>query len=131
MLHNRTCWLPGLAALAAALFLAAGLRADEVWFVEFDAAQKEALRQGKDLLIDPLIDHMIGSNLTSQPSAAELKNPYTPSDAATEGPTRPDLYALIDTLNQCGGSACPNSRTKLIAKATCGAVLGSGAVLID
>jgi mono/diheme cytochrome c family protein len=86
---------------------------------------------GKDLLIDPLIDHMIGSNLTSQPSAAELKNPYTPSDAATEGPTRPGLYALIDTLNQCGGSACPNSRTKLIAKATCGAVLGSGAVLID
>jgi len=74
---------------------------------------------------------MIGSNLTSQPSAAELKNVYTPANTATDGPTRPGLYALIDTLNNCGGSTCPASRTKLIAKATCGAVLGSGAVLID
>jgi hypothetical protein len=87
---------------------------------------------GKDQLIDPLINHMIGSNVTSQPSAAELKNPYTPTDPATEGTeVRPGLYALIDRLNNCGGSACPASRTKLIAKATCGAVLGSGAVLID
>ena len=85
---------------------------------------------GKDLLIDPLINNMIGTNVTSQPSAAELKNPYTPATGA-DGPTRPGLYALIDTLNQCGGSACPASRTKLIAKATCGAVLGSGAMLID
>jgi hypothetical protein len=90
-----------------------------------------ATSAGKDLLIDPLISNMIGSNLTSQPSAAELKNSYTPADTTTEGPTRPGLYALIDTLNNCGGSACPASRTKLIAKATCGAVLGSGAVLID
>ena len=34
---------------------------------------------GKDLLIDPLIAKMIGTNLTTQPSAAELKNPYTPA----------------------------------------------------
>ncbi|HEY7640426.1 MAG TPA: LamG domain-containing protein [Steroidobacteraceae bacterium] len=86
---------------------------------------------GKDLLIDPLINNMIGSNVGSQPSAAELKNTYTPSNQATDGPTRPGLYALIDTLSACGGGACPAGRTKLIAKATCGAVLGSGAVLID
>jgi len=85
---------------------------------------------GKDALIDPLINNMVGANLTSQPSGAELKNPYTPSNAAADGPTRPGLYGLIDTLNTCSG-ACPNSRTKLIAKATCGAVLGSGATLID
>jgi hypothetical protein len=85
---------------------------------------------GKDLLIDPLITNMIGANVTSQPSATELKSPYTPSNTAVEGPTRPGLYGLIDTLNTCSG-ACPASRTKLIAKATCGAVLGSGAVLID
>jgi hypothetical protein len=84
---------------------------------------------GKDLLIDPLVNNMIGTNVTTQPSADELKNTYTPP--AADGPTRPGLYALIDTLNQCGGSACPASRTKLIAKATCGAVLGSGATLID
>jgi hypothetical protein len=85
---------------------------------------------GKDLLIDPLINNMVGTSVTSQPSAAELKNPYTPSNTATEGPTRPGLYGLIDTLNSCSGG-CPNTRTKLIAKATCGAVLGSGATLID
>jgi hypothetical protein len=83
---------------------------------------------GKDALIDPLIHNMIGDNLTSQPSANELKNPYVnPPDG---GPDRPGLYALIDTLNTCSGG-CPTSRTKLIAKATCGAVLGSGATLID
>ncbi|MGH8236444.1 MAG: hypothetical protein ACREXP_05405, partial [Steroidobacteraceae bacterium] len=63
-----------------------------------------------------------------------LKNTYDPNVAPLpdEGTDpRPGLYALIDTLNNCGGSACPASRTKLIAKATCGAVLGSGAVLID
>ncbi len=86
---------------------------------------------GKDLLIDPLINRMIGSNLTTQPSAAELKNPYTPTDPVTEGTDlRPGLYGLIDTLKACSGSTC-NGRTKLVAKATCGAVLGSGAVLID
>jgi hypothetical protein len=85
---------------------------------------------GKDLLIDPLVTNMIGTNLTTQPSAAELKNPYTPADQGVDGPTRPGLYGLIDTLNTCSG-ACPAARTRLIAKATCGAVLGSGAVLID
>jgi hypothetical protein len=84
---------------------------------------------GKDLLIDPLISRMVG-NVASQPSAAELKNPYTPADQAADGPTRPGLYGLIDRLNTCTGG-CPASRTKLIAKATCGAVLGSGATLID
>jgi hypothetical protein len=86
---------------------------------------------GKDLLIDPLIANMIGTNLTTQPTAAELKNPYTPADQGVDGPTRPGLYGLIDTLNTCSGGPCPATRTKLIAKATCGAVLGSGAVLID
>jgi hypothetical protein len=86
---------------------------------------------GKDLLIDPLVNRMIGSNVTSQPSAAELKNPYTPTDPTTEGTAvRPGLYDLIDTLKACSGTGC-NGRTKLVAKATCGAVLGSGAVLID
>lgn len=86
---------------------------------------------GKDLLIDPLINRMIGSNVTSQPSAGELKDPYEPVDPVLEGTDdRPGLYGLIDTLKACSGSTC-TGRTKLVAKATCGAVLGSGAVLID
>jgi hypothetical protein len=90
-----------------------------------------ATNGGKDLLIDPLINRMIGTNVTTQPSAAELKNTYTPADQGADGPTRPGLYALIDTLSTCAGGSCPAGRTKLIAKATCGAVLGSGATLID
>jgi concanavalin A-like lectin/glucanase superfamily protein len=86
---------------------------------------------GKDLLIDPLINNMVLS-VASQPSASELKGYYQPDNSVVNnGPKRPGLYALVDTLNRCGGAACPASRTKLIAKATCGAVLGSGAVLID
>jgi hypothetical protein len=80
---------------------------------------------GKDLLINPLIERMIGTNLTTQPAANALKLDSNP-DA---GPTRDGLYTFIDTLNSCNGG-CPASRTRLIAKATCGAVLGSGAVLI-
>jgi hypothetical protein len=95
-----------------------------------DPATVFGTNAGKDLLIDPLINNMVGSNVTSQPSAAELKNPYTPSNTAAEGPTRPGLYGLIDTLKACSGASCTN-RTKLVAKATCGAVLGSGATLID
>ena len=69
-------------------------------------------------------------SVTSQPTALELKDYYTAPPGG--GPQRPGLYALVDRLNTCaGGAACPASRTKLIAKATCGAVLGSGAVLID
>jgi len=86
---------------------------------------------GKDLLIDPLINNMVLS-VASQPSASELKGYYQPDNSVVNnGPKRPGLYALVDTLNRCGAAACPASRTKLIAKATCGAVLGSGAVLID
>jgi hypothetical protein len=91
---------------------------------------------GKDALIDPLIRNMV-TDATSSPTAADLKNSYDPTNGGTVTPPadegndpRPGLYELIDTLNTCNG-ACPASRTKLIAKATCGAVLGSGAVLID
>ena len=71
-------------------------------------------------------------SVASQPSASELKGYYQPDNSVVNnGPKRPGLYALVDTLNRCGAAACPASRTKLIAKATCGAVLGSGAVLID
>jgi hypothetical protein len=80
---------------------------------------------GKDLLIDPLVSRMIGTNVTTQPDGATLKAGTAPAGE----PARPGLYALIDRLSACGGS-CPANRTRTIAKATCGAVLGSSAVLI-
>ena len=84
-----------------------------------------ATSAGKDLLLDPLINRMIGTGLSTQPTGATLKSGTAPAGE----PARPGLYALIDQLSSCGGS-CPANRTRTIAKATCGAVLGSGAVLI-
>ncbi len=80
---------------------------------------------GKDLLIDPLIERMIGTGLATQPLGTSLKGGTAPAGE----PARPGLYALVGQLANCGGS-CSADRTRLVAKATCGAVLGSGAVLI-
>ena len=81
---------------------------------------------GKDLLVDPLVNRMLGTNLSTQPTGATLKTGTAPAGE----PARPGLYALIDQLSTCSG-ACPANRTRTIAKATCGAVLGSSAVLIQ
>ena len=70
---------------------------------------------------------MIGTSLATQPVATALKAGTDPEPGVQ--PPRPGLYALIDQLSTCSG-ACPANRTRTIAKATCGAVLGSGAVLI-
>lgn len=80
----------------------------------------------KDRLIDPLVNRMIGTGLASQPVGTNLKQ-VTAGPAGQ--PDRPGLYALVDKLSTCSG-ACPAGRTRLVAKATCGAVLGSAAVLI-
>lgn len=81
----------------------------------FSAAPGTALAgNGRDLLIDPLISRMVGLGLEQQPSATEIRG---------------ELNALIDRLDNCGGS-CPADRTVVIGKATCAAVLGSAAMLV-
>ena len=63
-----------------------------------------------------LIDGMvIGSNLTSQPDV--------PAVTA-------ELNALMNRLTTCGG-ACPSDRTRTVVKASCAAVLGSAALLVQ
>ena len=68
-------------------------------------------------LINPLIDRMIGSGLSSQPASA---------DVSTE------LNNLIDRLTTCSNNnSCSAQTTPTVAKATCAAVLGSAAVVMQ
>lgn len=70
----------------------------------------------KNLLVGPLVARAVGTNVSSQPVA----------DATTQ------LNTLVDTL--CSGAnatACANgTRTPTVAKAVCGAAMGSATMLV-
>lgn len=70
---------------------------------------------GRNLVINPLLSHMLGQNLATQPATAEVTG---------------ELNDLIDTLTQCGGG-CAADRTKTVVKASCAAVLGSASTLFQ
>lgn len=76
--------------------------------VAFDAS-------GKSQVISPLLDNIIGSGLSTQPDSAAVES---------------ELGNLIDRLTACGGS-CEADRTETVVKASCAAVLGSAAMLIQ
>jgi hypothetical protein len=69
----------------------------------------------RSLVTDPIIDHMVGRGIDTQPAVA-----------AVEG----ELNDLIDRLSSCGGS-CESDRVERIMKASCAAVLGSAAMLVQ
>ncbi len=70
---------------------------------------------GRNQVIDPLLDNILGSGLTTQPNTNDVKA---------------ELNALIDRLTVCGGS-CEDGRTETVVKASCAAVLGSAVTLIQ
>jgi cytochrome c553 len=70
---------------------------------------------GMDQVVQPLINHLIGQNIASQP---------TPAAVSTE------LYDLISGLSTCGGGSCPTGRTQTITMAACTAILSSATTLI-
>ena len=70
---------------------------------------------GRNLVINPLLSHMLGQNLATQPATADVTG---------------ELNDLIDTLTQCGGG-CAADRTKTVVKASCAAVLGSASTLFQ
>ena len=79
----------------------------------FDFSSNLVSTADRDLLIDPLIDKVVG-NAASQPDSAAVRG---------------RLYTLIDAL--CSTSACGvGSRTTDVAKAVCGATVGNAAMLI-
>lgn len=69
----------------------------------------------RDQIFDPLLTNIMGSNLTSQPSVANVKT---------------ELNALTDRLTACGGS-CSADRTEIVVKAVCAAAMGSAAMLVQ
>lgn len=92
-----------------------GLRTD--FFPGFDFSQSAGTAfsdADRALVLDPLINTMVGRNLQSQPRITELET---------------ELDNLMDTLTACGGS-CPADRTETVVKASCAAVLGSATTLI-
>jgi hypothetical protein len=85
--------------------------------MNFNAAPSTAFANnaGMDLVVQPLINNLVGQNLASQP----------PSSAVST-----ELYSLISNLATCGGGACPAGRTQTITMAACTAVLSSATTLI-
>jgi hypothetical protein len=70
----------------------------------------------RDLVIDRLVDGMLGANVAYQPSRDEL---------------RPALDGLITELTAaCATSACDAARTRNVVKGLCAAVLSSAAVSV-
>lgn len=86
---------------------------------EFGAAPDVAFgtQAKKDIIINGLIERMIGENLATQPSAAD---------------TQPILNSLIsDLTGACTAGACDAARTRAVVKAACSTVLSSAATLIQ
>jgi len=68
----------------------------------------------RDLILNPIVDRMLGTGLANQPTRAE---------------SRPLLDTMIDDLTAgCTAASCPATRTRTVVKAACAAVLGSAAV---
>jgi hypothetical protein len=83
---------------------------------------------GRNQLINPLIDKGIGTGaLTSQPDPNDIRTELGSLAAIPDG--NAGHASLIDRL--CAGGSCTQARKAVVAKAACGAVLGSGAQLVQ
>lgn len=72
---------------------------------------------GRNLIIDPLLEKLVGSSLNSQPADTDV---------------RTELENLMDTLTSCANtSSCDSDRTYSVVKASCAAVLGSATTLVQ
>ncbi|MDN4502052.1 LamG domain-containing protein [Alteromonadaceae bacterium BrNp21-10] len=82
-----------------------------------EAANSAFESQDRNLILDPLVNRTLGSELVSQPQQQAVRD---------------ELNALIDRLTQCGsGSSCDATYTRTVVKGTCAAALGSAAMLIQ
>lgn len=69
----------------------------------------------RSLVVDPLMDRLVGSGIDSQGEIATLSA---------------EVNSLIDTLVACGG-ACEADRTERVVKGACASVLGSATMLVQ
>jgi hypothetical protein len=92
------------------------LRAQYFPGFDFDAAPATAFAPaGRQILLDSLLTRMLRTNVPTEPGAAGVRS---------------DLDGLVTRLSSCGAS-CPADRTRTVVKATCAALLGSAATLIQ
>ena len=69
----------------------------------------------RSLLIDPLVNRMVGVGISTQPDITALTG---------------EVNSLVDSLIACGTS-CTADRTERVVKAACASVLGSAAMLVQ
>ena len=83
---------------------------------DFNASPATAFgAAGRSIVLDALLGHMMRANLATDPDPVAVRG---------------ELDSLMTKLAACGGS-CPAGRTPTIVKATCAALLGSAATLIN
>lgn len=94
------------------------LRSDMFPAFDFSKNANEGFNSDdREALINPLVERMIGPGLSSQPDT---------------GLVGTELNALIDRLTTCSSNnSCSAQTTPTVAKATCAAVLGSAAVVMQ
>jgi hypothetical protein len=88
------------------------------WFPNVDFSKTPDMAfdvTGRENLLNPLLDQLMPSTLTTQPDKAAVYS---------------ELENLITRLAVCG-SSCDINRSKNIAKASCAAVLGSAVMLVQ
>lgn len=109
-------------------------RSQPVWFSDFDFSLNANQISDDDwhnLIIAPLIENLIGTNLSTQPDAAsvsaELKQLLLSLDDV-----KPigDPDGEPDGLARCNGD-CPTDQILIATKAACAAALGSAALLLQ
>jgi len=93
----------------------------------------------RNYLINPLIEKMLGINLSSQPLVGDVTDiaPKNLADNDNDPKTikvgmtiKGELNSLITDLSACN-NACPPRRVETIAKATCSAVLGNAGMAMQ
>jgi len=93
------------------------LRANFFPGMNFNAPANAAYgtQAGRDLVINPIVDAVVGTGLASQPARATVEG---------------ELNDLIGRLTSCG-SGCEADRTETVGIAACSAALGSAAMLVQ
>ncbi len=101
-----------------ALIETPALRSSLFGSFDFDATATDfSVPANRDALVVPLVNRMVGTNLSDQP-------------------TQPEISAVLDSLIMTlaagctNGTTCDSARTKTIGKAVCDAVLSSAAVSV-
>ena len=92
----------------------------DAYFTGFDFTQSATSafdNQDRNLILDPLLDRMLGQNIASQPNRNAVQS---------------ELSSLIERLSDCSsGKICDGNYTRTIVKAVCAATLGSATTLVQ